>query len=231
LKLDRDTFGVDGAHGPPWQQRLAEIGGTKVLAFGLGRRGLAWRNGGDKVEKTYGQLPKTKPFLPFIKRRLMPVGVQIPIGVARDMIHFHTTGERMNATELYSMYWQFSYRAICRLLEYWHEHRCIPHVTRRKRRDARGLTRAEKMYIRELHEQDCTEYYDEIVTKIETRFNRRVSYDVVRRFKKRNLQFTRKIVDHRAMERDARDRLSYLEAVEAYPPACRIYIGRPTCST
>ena len=32
-KLDRDTFGVDGAHGP-WQQRLAEIGGIKPLAFG-----------------------------------------------------------------------------------------------------------------------------------------------------------------------------------------------------
>jgi hypothetical protein len=31
--LGRDTFGVDGAHGP-WQQRLAEIGGTKPLAFG-----------------------------------------------------------------------------------------------------------------------------------------------------------------------------------------------------
>jgi hypothetical protein len=31
-KLDRDTFGVDGAHGP-WQQRLAEIGGIKPLAF------------------------------------------------------------------------------------------------------------------------------------------------------------------------------------------------------
>jgi hypothetical protein len=32
-RLDRDTFGVDGAHGP-WQQRLAEIGGIKPLAFG-----------------------------------------------------------------------------------------------------------------------------------------------------------------------------------------------------
>jgi hypothetical protein len=29
----RGTFGVDGAHGP-WQQRLAEIGGIKPLAFG-----------------------------------------------------------------------------------------------------------------------------------------------------------------------------------------------------
>jgi hypothetical protein len=32
-KLDRETFGVDGAHGP-WQRRLAEIGGIKPLAFG-----------------------------------------------------------------------------------------------------------------------------------------------------------------------------------------------------
>jgi hypothetical protein len=31
--LGRDTFGVDGAHGP-WQQRFAEIGGIKPLAFG-----------------------------------------------------------------------------------------------------------------------------------------------------------------------------------------------------
>jgi hypothetical protein len=34
-RLDRDTFGVDGAHAHgPWQQRLAEIGGIKPLAFG-----------------------------------------------------------------------------------------------------------------------------------------------------------------------------------------------------
>jgi hypothetical protein len=32
-KLDRDTSGVDGAHGP-WQRRLAEIRGIKPLAFG-----------------------------------------------------------------------------------------------------------------------------------------------------------------------------------------------------
>jgi hypothetical protein len=32
-RLDRDTFGVDGTQGP-WQQRLAEIGGIKPLAFG-----------------------------------------------------------------------------------------------------------------------------------------------------------------------------------------------------
>jgi hypothetical protein len=31
--LDRDTFGVDGAHGL-WQPRLAEIGDIKPLAFG-----------------------------------------------------------------------------------------------------------------------------------------------------------------------------------------------------
>jgi hypothetical protein len=32
-RLDRETFGVDGAHGP-WHQRLAEIGDIKPLAFG-----------------------------------------------------------------------------------------------------------------------------------------------------------------------------------------------------
>jgi hypothetical protein len=36
--VTRDTFGVDGAHGP-WQQRLVEIGGIKPLAFGQ----FSWR--------------------------------------------------------------------------------------------------------------------------------------------------------------------------------------------
>jgi hypothetical protein len=55
-RLGRDTFGVNGAHGP-WQQRLAEIGGIRPL-LGLWsvrgdgarpaskRSSLVWRNGG-----------------------------------------------------------------------------------------------------------------------------------------------------------------------------------------
>ena len=74
-RLDRDTaFGVDGAHGP-WQQRLAEIGGIKPLAFGqFGEMGPGLeallasvaKRGADEVADRY-----------LIENREAAVGVQV----------------------------------------------------------------------------------------------------------------------------------------------------------
>jgi hypothetical protein len=123
------------------------------------------------------------------------------------------------------MFYKYKRSTIYKLLRYWKKHGRLPHVSgKRRRRDRRSLSDAEKNYIAELFAQDSSEYHDEVMTKVCRRFQRPVSLSAIKDYR-RCMGLKRKVCDYRAMERSISDRVSYLAAAKAYPAACRVYIG------
>jgi hypothetical protein len=141
------------------------------------------------------------------------------------MIRLYSTGT--SASELIDTFYRYERSTIYRLLRYWNTNGRLPHAGptgTRRRRDRRSLSDAEKNYLAELLVEDDTEYHDVIMRKVIKRFQRPISLTAIKDHRRR-LGMRRLVCEYRAMERSISDRVSYLAAAEAYPAACRVYIG------